>query len=300
MGDNGNRVRVMVFNATFNNISVISWWSVLLVEETSAGFELITLVVIGNDCIGRCKSIWSQPGWPLKCSRIKWQTVTYVHTLFVDWRKSRHRTRRSLYKLWEEFITTYTKNTICSWRKVGFNRGTSNRWDKEPGLMATKLLNTCMTVLIICPNYPIKIQNCSNHPIKIQNCLSQWIKIQNWQIHPIKIQNCPIHPIKMQNSSIHPIKIQNCSIHPIKTQNFSIHPIKIQNCSIHPIKIYDLVSKCNSYVISTKNKKNADGKWIKPHIATKWLNMSSLLKCRSHPMQIWNLFFWACIHLNNL
>jgi hypothetical protein len=30
----GFRVRVMVFNATFNNISVISWWSVLLVEET--------------------------------------------------------------------------------------------------------------------------------------------------------------------------------------------------------------------------------------------------------------------------
>jgi len=28
------RVRVMVFNATFNNISVISWRSVLLVEET--------------------------------------------------------------------------------------------------------------------------------------------------------------------------------------------------------------------------------------------------------------------------
>jgi hypothetical protein len=28
-----NRVRIMVFNATFNNISVISWRSVLLVEE---------------------------------------------------------------------------------------------------------------------------------------------------------------------------------------------------------------------------------------------------------------------------
>jgi hypothetical protein len=26
--------RIMVFNATFNNISVISWQSVLLVEET--------------------------------------------------------------------------------------------------------------------------------------------------------------------------------------------------------------------------------------------------------------------------
>jgi hypothetical protein len=25
---------IMVFNATFNNISVISWWSVILVEET--------------------------------------------------------------------------------------------------------------------------------------------------------------------------------------------------------------------------------------------------------------------------
>ena len=66
----------MVFNATFNNISVISWWSDLLVEETgvpgeitdlpqvtdklyhimlyrvhlgSVGFELTTLVVIGTD-----------------------------------------------------------------------------------------------------------------------------------------------------------------------------------------------------------------------------------------------------------
>jgi hypothetical protein len=28
------RIRVMVFNATFNNITVISWWSDLLVEET--------------------------------------------------------------------------------------------------------------------------------------------------------------------------------------------------------------------------------------------------------------------------
>ena len=27
-------VWLIVFNATFNNISVISWWSVLLVEET--------------------------------------------------------------------------------------------------------------------------------------------------------------------------------------------------------------------------------------------------------------------------
>ena len=30
----GFRVRVMMLNTTFNNISVILWWSVLLVEET--------------------------------------------------------------------------------------------------------------------------------------------------------------------------------------------------------------------------------------------------------------------------
>jgi len=35
----GWRVRVMVFNATFNNISVISWRSVLLVDETRVAGE---------------------------------------------------------------------------------------------------------------------------------------------------------------------------------------------------------------------------------------------------------------------
>ena len=62
--------KFMVFNATVNNISVRSWWSVLLVKETGeilsqvteklyhimlyrthlawAGFELTTLVVIGT------------------------------------------------------------------------------------------------------------------------------------------------------------------------------------------------------------------------------------------------------------
>jgi len=35
MGRGGEEgVRVMVFNTTFNNISVISWRSILLVEET--------------------------------------------------------------------------------------------------------------------------------------------------------------------------------------------------------------------------------------------------------------------------
>jgi hypothetical protein len=74
-------VCLMVFNATFNNISVISWQSVLLVEKTGgprenhlpvashwqtyhimlytppwSRFELTTSAVIGTDCIDSCKS----------------------------------------------------------------------------------------------------------------------------------------------------------------------------------------------------------------------------------------------------
>jgi hypothetical protein len=36
----GNGVRVMVFNATLNNISAISWQSVLLLEETGVPREI--------------------------------------------------------------------------------------------------------------------------------------------------------------------------------------------------------------------------------------------------------------------
>ena len=74
----------MVFNPSFNNISVISWWSVLLVEEAGIpgenhrpigihwqtlshtvvsstprlkqGLKIATLVVIGTDCTCSCKS----------------------------------------------------------------------------------------------------------------------------------------------------------------------------------------------------------------------------------------------------
>ena len=65
------KVRFMVFYATFNNISVISWRSVLLVDETgywqtlSHGVSITPhherdlnsqLVVKGTDCTGSCKS----------------------------------------------------------------------------------------------------------------------------------------------------------------------------------------------------------------------------------------------------
>ena len=37
---------VMVLNAIFNNISVILWWSVLLVEETGGPGETIDLMQV--------------------------------------------------------------------------------------------------------------------------------------------------------------------------------------------------------------------------------------------------------------
>jgi hypothetical protein len=96
---------VSVFNATFNNISIISWQSVLLVEEIGvpgenhrpaasgckilshkccieytsswAGFELTMLVVIGTDCTGNSKSnyhmIMTAPPYTVyECSVIRY------------------------------------------------------------------------------------------------------------------------------------------------------------------------------------------------------------------------------------
>jgi hypothetical protein len=67
-------VCLMVVNATFKYISVISWRSVLLVEKQDdqektidlytsprSRFELTTSVVIGSDCIESCKSNYHMP-----------------------------------------------------------------------------------------------------------------------------------------------------------------------------------------------------------------------------------------------
>jgi hypothetical protein len=47
-------VRVMVFNTTFNNISVISWRSVLLVEETTVSENIVVM----SKKVDECMNVW--------------------------------------------------------------------------------------------------------------------------------------------------------------------------------------------------------------------------------------------------
>jgi hypothetical protein len=108
---NGQRVRVMVFNATLNNISVISWPSVLLVEETGVprekhwpaaghwqtlshnvvsstpacvGFELTTLVVICTDYIAGADpgGAPGAPPPPNGKNMIFWRKIVIFHTKY--------------------------------------------------------------------------------------------------------------------------------------------------------------------------------------------------------------------------
>jgi hypothetical protein len=98
------RFKVMVFNATFNNISFISWQSVLLLEETRVprenhwqtlshnvvwstphqwvGFEYTNYVVIGTDCAGSCKSNYHTITTMTSPINIRCNVVTYSFAKF--------------------------------------------------------------------------------------------------------------------------------------------------------------------------------------------------------------------------
>ena len=140
----GVSVMVMVFSATFNKTSVISWRSVLLVEETGvpgenhrpvsshwhtmvyryqvhlawAIFELTTLVVIDTDCIGSCISnlsynhdhngpFWSMWAWfssILRCILYSYLLQIWG-SLLVFWLPLTHKTLG--YWIWYCFHAWY-------------------------------------------------------------------------------------------------------------------------------------------------------------------------------------------------
>ena len=112
----------MVFNAIFNTISVISWWSVLLVEETEVPAEnhwpatshwqtlshnvvssaprlsgVGTLVVIGTDCIGRYNS--------------NYHTITITWSLLWGCKKV---WLQDKILSWSNSLTSLTSNTASS------------------------------------------------------------------------------------------------------------------------------------------------------------------------------------------
>jgi len=97
----------MVFNTTFNNISVISWRSVLMVEETRVagennrpaacrwqtlshnvvsrtGFKLTTFMVIGTDCTSSCKFNYHTITTVLKNMNNLMVTGTYSIILYIN------------------------------------------------------------------------------------------------------------------------------------------------------------------------------------------------------------------------
>jgi hypothetical protein len=55
------KVWFMAFNATFNNISVISWWSELLVEETRVPGENQQPVASRTNFITKCYIEYTSP-----------------------------------------------------------------------------------------------------------------------------------------------------------------------------------------------------------------------------------------------
>ena len=121
----------------FSNISVILWWSVLLVEETRvpremhwpaashrqtwshnavSRFELTMLVVIGTNCIGSYKSNCHTKGILIYVVIIKWKTKKY-HT-FGTVQKSRKTKNTTLLEQFKNLEKQKTHN-IPAWRSSG-------------------------------------------------------------------------------------------------------------------------------------------------------------------------------------
>jgi hypothetical protein len=80
-------VIAMVLNTTFNNISVILWWSVLMVEETrvhefTSEFFLLKIIVLYCGKIGSAQiCLWGRRG--RDCMVVGF-TTTYAISVFIS------------------------------------------------------------------------------------------------------------------------------------------------------------------------------------------------------------------------
>ena len=144
-------VCLMVFNATFNNISVtctgISWRSVLLVDETGgpgenhwlvanhwqtwshnvvylpwSRFKLTTSVVIGTDCIGSCKFNYHTITTTMAPIL---QNKNYIEYIYCIWRISPYYFLTAILHSREYhhiiFLKQYSRIKSWSWQLITLN-----------------------------------------------------------------------------------------------------------------------------------------------------------------------------------
>ena len=79
-----NRLRVIVFNTTFNNFSVKSWWSVLLVEETGIPGEYHRSAASHWQTLSHAVTKYTLP-WVDSNSQLQWWYMDRLHrSLYIQ------------------------------------------------------------------------------------------------------------------------------------------------------------------------------------------------------------------------
>ena len=175
---------IMVFNATFNNISVISCRSVLLVEETGlpgdnhrpvashwqilshnvvsstprqwAGFELTTFVVIYTDCTCSCKSNYHMI-----------TTTTAPLTIHAQSRSVFNRAMSIIQ--WPYITDDFLSVSVCI--RVSANQGTPRNMRKYP-ITGTVHHN---------PGFILHIISYHLQSITIKNTCVEWLRLYTTQ-----------------------------------------------------------------------------------------------------------------------
>ena len=149
----------MVFNATFNNVSVISWQSVLLGKPHTklyhimlynspySRFELTTSVVIGTDCKGSFKS--------------NYHTVTTTMVPSKSFRnRKKHELLASLSFLFPDDYTIFLWLAIGRWFFTGTPVSSTNETDRHD--IAEILLKVTLNIITL--PYPL-MARCTRYNI---------------------------------------------------------------------------------------------------------------------------------------